>query len=207
MSKDRVTQHQTGTGEINDKIKLTALETGKGGAAHRYLFELDGSEGGIIAFQNGCLGEPGVTVNGLTNEALLAIVAHRLGGFQAGPYACHENGVAKYHIETALEWLKKRTYVRKSQGVEGTYVNHKQDEEKMKSRVRVDDEWVHIGDRKIAKDSLATQWKAWSNAESAAKALKPKLTDFELNQLSEVPTNVSASNGFNEFKQAVGQSG
>jgi len=39
-----------------------------------------------ILFQNGPIGEVGV--NGVTNEALLAIVADRLRGFQGGPTAC-----------------------------------------------------------------------------------------------------------------------
>lgn len=200
-----VTTHQTQTGDINDKIRIEVLEVGRGGEPHRYLFSLGDSEGGVVAFQNGCLAD-GAGVNGLTNEALLAIVADRLGEFQKGELACHENGVAEYHIKTALEWLKRRTYARVNQGVEGTYVNHKQDDDK-KSRVTVTDEWVHIGDRKISREALATQWKAWQNAEIAAKSLKPKLTEAEINMLSEVPTSVSGSNGFNEFKQAVNQSG
>lgn len=201
MSRE-VTTHHTKTNDINDKIRIEALEVGRGGAPYRYLFNLGDNEGGIVAFQTGCLAD-GVGVNGLTNEALLAIVADRLGEFQKGEFACHENGVAEYHVRTALDWLKKRTYARVSQGVEGSYVNHKQAEEK--SRVTVTDEFVHVGDKKFARTALATQWRVWGEVETAAKALKPKLTDAEIDMLSKVPTAAAGRNGFAEFKQAIGQ--
>ena len=74
-----------------------------------------------ILFQNGPIAEGGVGVNGVTHEALLAILAHRLRGFQAGPYACRENALALTKIEEAQHWLQHRTRARMARGVEGTH--------------------------------------------------------------------------------------
>jgi hypothetical protein len=72
-----------------------------------------------ISFQNGPIAEAGV--NGLTQEALLAIVADRLRSFQAGPYACPENGDALAAVEEAMACLHSRTKARMARGVEGTH--------------------------------------------------------------------------------------
>jgi hypothetical protein len=61
-------------------------------------------------------------VNGISNEALLAIVEDRLLGFQAGPYSCRENAVALTKVQEAMMWLQKRTLDRVKRGVEGTHV-------------------------------------------------------------------------------------
>jgi hypothetical protein len=71
-----------------------------------------------IAFQNGPIKEAGV--NGITQEALLAIVIDRLRSFQAGPFACRENAIALTKCEEALMWLQRRTVARIKRGVEGT---------------------------------------------------------------------------------------
>jgi hypothetical protein len=71
-----------------------------------------------ILFQNGPIKEAGV--NGLTQEALLAIVIDRLRSFQAGPFASGYNAVALDHCEKALRSLQRRTLERISRGVEGT---------------------------------------------------------------------------------------
>ena len=112
-------------------------EPGHGGANHRYDitgFDTKGnpsesdSQGWkssfsrlIILFQNGPVGTDGNGVNGITNEALLAIVADRLRGFQSGPYSCKPNACALTHIEEALHWLQQRTLERMRRGVEGTH--------------------------------------------------------------------------------------
>lgn len=70
-----------------------------------------------IAFQNGPILENGL--NGITNEALLAIVLDRLDCFQQGPFACDENGIALEHVYLALLALKLRTARRIARGVEG----------------------------------------------------------------------------------------
>jgi len=108
---------------------------GAGGANHRYVIEAR-IGGGIrcfpivppmatliVEFQRGPVQEVGV--NGVTNEALLAIVADRLCGFQAGPYPCEENALALHHVDMALSSLHRRTLARASQGVEGTSAAHR----------------------------------------------------------------------------------
>lgn len=58
-------------------------EPGHGGASHHYVIEAgDYPRMLTIQFQNGPIAEGGV--NGVTNEALLAVVADRLRGFQKG---------------------------------------------------------------------------------------------------------------------------
>ena len=49
-----------------------------------------------ILFQHGPVPEFGG--NGITIEALLAVCAHRLAGFQNGPFACDENSRAMDHV-------------------------------------------------------------------------------------------------------------
>lgn len=72
-----------------------------------------------VLFQNGPINEVGV--NGVTHEALLAIVADRLRSFQKGPYSCKANACALTHIEEAQHWLQQRTIERMRRGVEGTH--------------------------------------------------------------------------------------
>ncbi len=107
----------------NDKLQIEVTdEPGAGGANHEYKILLPPGSKGIncftISFQNGPINEAGV--NGITQEALLAIVCDRLRSFQAGQYSCKENDVALTHIETGLLWLQKRTLDRMRRGVEGT---------------------------------------------------------------------------------------
>lgn len=73
----------------------------------------------LVSFQNGPINEVGV--NGQTHEAYLAILIHRLEGFQSGKYSCHDNQVALDHLEAARMWLQKRTIDRMNRGVEGTH--------------------------------------------------------------------------------------
>jgi peptidyl-prolyl cis-trans isomerase B (cyclophilin B) len=75
-----------------------------------------------ILFQHGPIPEFGN--NGITIESLLAICAHRLEGFQAGPFACDENSRALDHVNMALAALKGRTKTRVAKGVEGTEQKH-----------------------------------------------------------------------------------
>lgn len=110
----------------NEGLTITvADESGQGGANHKYAMSWKGPvEGGpddfiVISFQNGPIKEFGV--NGVTQEALLAIVIDRLRSFQEGPFRCRENAVALTHCEDALMWLQKRTRERLARGVEGTH--------------------------------------------------------------------------------------
>lgn len=121
---------------VNDVLKIEVMDAaGSGRANHRYditgfdtknnpgSFDAAGYQSSFsrlpIVFQNGPIGEAGV--NGITHEALLAILEDRMIAFQKGPYACKENAEALWHIEQAQEWLKKRTLSRMDRGVEGTH--------------------------------------------------------------------------------------
>ena len=122
----------------NDTLTITVMdEPGSGGASHRYEisgFMVDTNASGknpddfdrleetrpcVVLFQNGPIEEVGV--NGVTHEALLAIVADRLRSFQKGPYASRYNALALTHIEDAQNWLNRRTLERMRRGVEGTH--------------------------------------------------------------------------------------
>lgn len=120
----------------NETLKIEVMdEPGSGGACHRYDitgFDTDNNPSAgagqwgkaafsraIILFQNGPIGEAGV--NGVTHEALLAILEDRLAGFQTGPFACEENRIALGFIRQAQSTLKSRTQKRLARGVEGTH--------------------------------------------------------------------------------------
>lgn len=107
----------------NESLQILVLdEPGSGNACHKYginLLEYPGCSGPIIQFQNGPIKEAGV--NGITNEALVAIVIDRLQGFQKGTFACRENALALTKLEEAMHWLQHRTRERVAQGVEGTH--------------------------------------------------------------------------------------
>jgi hypothetical protein len=108
---------------LNEKLKVEVLgEPGEGGACHSYSITptVGNARGVRIDFQNGAIG-PDDPPNGLSNEALLAIVEDRLLGFQSGPFACRENAIALTKIQEAMLWLQKRTRDRVARGVEGTH--------------------------------------------------------------------------------------
>jgi hypothetical protein len=110
------------TNPTNEELTVTVLDVqGPGGAHHDYeVFAKEWTRPMDIYFQNGPIAEVGV--NGVTHEALLAIVIDRLRCFQKGPYACRENALALTKIEEALHWLHARTRARADRGVEGTSV-------------------------------------------------------------------------------------
>lgn len=123
----------------NDALKISVLdEPGAGGANHLYQISgintrtnkscpfntgqglpTDNATVVFLLFQNGPI--PEVGTNGVTHEALLAIVIDRLESFQDGPFACRENDAALTFLESAMMWLKKRTEARLARGVEGTH--------------------------------------------------------------------------------------
>lgn len=117
--------------EANEKLTVMVTDKpGAGNACHRYEisgFNADTNPsahgmnivGAVVLFQNGPINEVGV--NGVTQEALLAIIEDRLVGFQSGPYACTENAKALEHVRAAQEVLQSRTKARMARGVEGTH--------------------------------------------------------------------------------------
>ena len=74
-----------------------------------------------IQFQHGTIPENGV--NGVTNEAVLDLLAMRIRAHQQR-FPCRENALAITHNEDARMWLDERTRVRQEQGVEGKHENH-----------------------------------------------------------------------------------
>lgn len=97
-------------------------EVGPGGAYHEYQVRFlhpHEPHGTFlrVKFQKGPIGE--MDANGVTNEALLAIVAHRLECFQAGNFPCEENAQSLARVREALHWLHQRTADRRRRGVEG----------------------------------------------------------------------------------------
>lgn len=120
----------------NEKLEIEVLdEPGSGGACHAYrvsgfdtttnpscpytpLFGKPAIDARVL-FQNGPIAEAGT--NGVTHEALLAILIDRLQSFQNGPYKCRENAIALTSLEEAQMWLQKRTRDRLARGVEGTH--------------------------------------------------------------------------------------
>lgn len=117
----------------NEQLTIEVLDLpGAGGASH--LYGIYGFHTGTnpsaergqrdetclkVLFQNGPIAEVGV--NGVTQEALLAIVADRLEAFQSREYACAENAEALTHVRAALSALHSRTAKRTARGVEGTH--------------------------------------------------------------------------------------
>ena len=119
-----LTTHIVPGDAANHQIRIAVLdEPGAGGANHCYAVRWhpkpDPAIQLVIEFQNGPIAEFGV--NGVTQEALLAIVIDRLSAFQAGPYACVENHAALHHCLKALDCLQQRTRARMARGVEGTH--------------------------------------------------------------------------------------
>lgn len=126
-----ITEHQVN--DANGQLTITVEDApGSGGAQHRYVisgfdsttnpskFTVDEPAAEVVLlFQNGPIRESGV--NGITHEALLAVVADRLRSFQSGPFACTENARALAHIEQAQRELQSRTLQRMQRGVEGTH--------------------------------------------------------------------------------------
>lgn len=121
--KKEITDHKANA--LNEAITVNALDNpGSGGANHVYEIKL--SPPGrpvqvcaVLGFQNGPIATP-ADMNGITNEALLAVLIDRMRGFQSGQFACRDNAIALTHLEDALMWLQKRTRDRLARGVEGT---------------------------------------------------------------------------------------
>lgn len=126
---------------LNEALEITADGPGPGGASHNYTLFIPDSvplKPGVtvhttLSFQNGPISTP-QDFNGITNEALLAVVIDRMRGFQhqrkedgsfdlnsRGQYACRENALALTAMEEALMWLQKRTMDRVRRGVEGKH--------------------------------------------------------------------------------------
>ena len=130
----KLTRHKTNP--ANDRLDIIVNDgPGSGGACHHYTiagfnsstnpsdpYTVNHGEPGLystVLFQNGPITEVGV--NGVTHEALLAILIDRLEAFQRGPFANGYNAAALLHLEAALGCLSDRTRERMARDVEGTH--------------------------------------------------------------------------------------
>lgn len=113
--------------ERNGLRRVVALDQPGPGNAH-HIYEISHCDDnmhaadetlGRVEFQNGPIKEAGV--NGVHNEDLLAIVAHRLECFQTSQFACQENADALAAVQEARRILASRTARRVSAGTEGTH--------------------------------------------------------------------------------------
>jgi len=94
---------------------ISTLSDGTDVQGHLYQCQA-GSVSSSISFQRGAVAANGV--NGVTNEALLAVLIHRTK-FLDSKFACDENKRAIQHMEEALVNLEVRSARRIVRGVEG----------------------------------------------------------------------------------------
>lgn len=109
---------------INDLIRIeTGDEPNKAGASNKYNLSLFHSNQwqkiADIKFQEGSMKDEGTSINGISNESLLAIVLDRLQSYQSGSFSCRENAIAITKLEETLMWLHSRTKERINKGIEG----------------------------------------------------------------------------------------
>lgn len=110
---------------LNDAIRIFARSRRTpGGAPINYEINYSGSSDRevrthCLVFQDG---DPANGINGISHEALLAIVRDRLEGFHRGPFATAENHQALVYVTQAMDCLKQRTKERQERGVEGQQV-------------------------------------------------------------------------------------
>lgn len=128
----RLTDHIVSADLPQSQLRVEVHDApGSGGANHVYTIsgyhqpalnpsvrEWLPAEGMLVLFQNGPIKDAGL--NGVTHEALLAILIDRLRGFSKGPYPSRENAIALTKLEEALFWLQSRTRERLARGVEGS---------------------------------------------------------------------------------------
>lgn len=109
---------------LNNALLIHADDRDQSGGSHTYEMAItlpygNVKDAGRIEFQKGPLKEAGL--NGISDEALIAIVIDRLEGFQAGRFLSEYNANALRGLREALASLQKRTSDRESRGVEGTH--------------------------------------------------------------------------------------
>jgi hypothetical protein len=105
--------------EDHNGVYVLAFEDG-GDLGHEY--QIEHAHVGCIttlSFQSGPI--PSAGVNGVTNESLLAVLAHRLR-FLDDKFPCEENKAAIQAIDAAALVLLARTLDRIARGVEGQHL-------------------------------------------------------------------------------------
>ncbi|AUZ05318.1 hypothetical protein ADP71_17930 [Vitreoscilla sp. C1] len=98
-----------------DNNAVTATHLSEDNPGHDYQIDF-GDSSHEISFQNGPVKEHGV--NGITSEALLAILIHRTEVLNSN-FPCAENEAALDGLNQALNAFESRTQNRIDRGVEG----------------------------------------------------------------------------------------
>lgn len=96
---------------LNNAIDVVARDDRKTEGGAPAWYQVMYGEGTTFKYVNlqFQMGDPATAgVNGISNEALLAVVLDRLRCFQAGAYPCRENALAITKIEEAMMWLHSR---------------------------------------------------------------------------------------------------
>lgn len=135
---------------------------------------------------------------GLTNEALLAVVADRLERFQAGPLACPENEAALASVRNALAALHDRTRRRVDQKVEGRAEPHVTADARVYLRSK---DVLSVGGALFAVRSLEA-WGAWEAVETEVRKFVTPLTPAEWAVL-EACAKYGGESGLVEMKQSL----
>lgn len=117
---------------LNAATSIFSDPRDENGGSHEYLIHVtpagqsEPSAVATIQFQHGPILEAGL--NGVSDEALIAVVIDRLQGFQEGPtpggrgkFSSRYNALAITKLEEAQMWLEKRTTDRQARSVEGTH--------------------------------------------------------------------------------------
>ena len=113
----RLIEHHDGHG-LNESIVIETDEPSNGGAAHHYLYLIDGREVGRVQFQKGPRLDP-TSTPGVTEAAMLVSMIDRLRGFQSGAFSSRENAIIITKLEECLHWTKARADDRARRGVLG----------------------------------------------------------------------------------------
>lgn len=113
------------THNANNVAAIDERDPNAGGASHCFVISRPGAADNAqtVQFQHGARSEPGSTA-GAFDDDLLAILQDRLEAFQAGPFACPENGDALEHVKSARDALALRVARRLAQGVLGKNQRH-----------------------------------------------------------------------------------
>lgn len=122
----QVLRHRTN--DCNKQIRINkSLKERTTGLSTSYHISIDQGAGKdpLVSQIKFHIGPVANGVNGLTHEALLAIVIDRLTDAQNTRFACAENNHALRKVEEALMWLNERTNRRLDEGVEGTHESDK----------------------------------------------------------------------------------
>jgi hypothetical protein len=105
--------HEDHNGVIVNSIHKDPL--GNDVSGHQYVV-IAGTHTSYVDFQFGPVKENGL--NGVTNEALLAILLDRTK-YLNSKFPCEENKAAIIHMQAALDFFELRTKSRIQRGVEG----------------------------------------------------------------------------------------